>query len=706
MSNAKFEKLINSGKLYSRSFVETFGKSQSNWSVITHFEKERSLRHAMICLLLANSKRLRIDDFTEENPEKKTKIEESPEFQSALEIGDFEVEGEEISDEEEMDFIDQDVQEAVEDHPYRFNVIAGRWEKETFYRRLAESLSIEEVSRVPDIVDIKRSEIYYVFVRNRKKNFEVPVPSDISAMKDSVIVVVDPSGKEIVCVKGENRLPGKTKALEFLMKRSVLLRAEFKIEDVDPIKQMDDVGDIFVCDKFNEMVKDWTKLFWDLREDLVTSEEMDYTSDKPIKKVGPREIAELIENTKERDAPFMQWNGKLIPPPIVTLEHTEYETDQEMVDYIISTYGFDSSCGVSHLSSLREIWESSDKDCFNYITREVLLSNYHSLARDLGVGLKTTTQFDGHPDLKQDDFKSPPKRRYSGWLGHLIYELSCEHGLGISFCNDLERNESGSMHPFDIASGGVVSNFYNKVGDAMISVFCSMVKNFYSRIGGAYSTSRKKKSRSNASIFPLYAIGSDGDESRRYLTGLCILGPHHCRATTDRIPFITLERVDPMFCQFFDFIKKGQFVNDRQGNTWCYRVNSCCKTDPSYLAYIINSTYLSANFIGEIAVSLTERTSSDPTLNAEEILNNYPTWLLERCVEGVLMGVLGKSQEEGALANIRKVYMIALASRRGLLCHMADPQGLADAVNECLLDNPLAIYYAQQLRDTILNHFK
>jgi hypothetical protein len=50
----KFEILVNNGKLYSEAFIKTFGINSPHWFPSNWHQRELSLRHDMVCVLLCN----------------------------------------------------------------------------------------------------------------------------------------------------------------------------------------------------------------------------------------------------------------------------------------------------------------------------------------------------------------------------------------------------------------------------------------------------------------------------------------------------------------------------------------------------------------------------------------------------------------------------------------------------------------------------
>lgn len=184
-----------------------------------------------------------------------------------------------------------------------------------------------------------------------------------------------------------------------------------------------------------------------------------------------------------------------------------------------------------------------------------------------------------------------------------------------------------------------------------------------------------------------------------------IRGPQHATHGTDRVPIITCERYSRIdFAQKMKpFIKKAIFVFDSLGREWCMRVNSVMKADAPFLSFIVNSSYLAANMVGEFTVgNPRNQTDYRADLQIETLLSVGRTWVLERAAEGAMMAVVGGSQEEGLLAALRKVFMRKLCWSRGEKAYMGDIQGFCDSINECLLDRPLSLYFAHQFRE-ILN---
>lgn len=127
------------------------------------------------------------------------------------------------------------------------------------------------------------------------------------------------------------------------------------------------------------------------------------------------------------------------------------------------------------------------------------------------------------------------------------------------------------------------------------------------------------------------------------------------------------------------------------------RQTTFSKQDSVYLSFGPNALYVVCNLIGEMMMKNAAR-GVPPEDTEQSLLGDNWRWISNRIVESYLMSILGGSQEEGALAVLRKIYLALYMYARGAEPFVLNLGKLADKLNECLIDRPLATYFANSIK--------
>nr|DAZ85675.1 TPA_asm: RNA-dependent RNA polymerase acidic [Aedes orthomyxo-like virus 2] len=700
------ESLCKSGMLYSPEFIQTFGQTGAHWGGDTWLQREASLRHDMVCVLLCN---LEVDDSLrpldlEEDlnppPLKRRRVEESVASSSSSSASDRGVGAQERP-------TDPEVVATVkgDDDTYRYILLEGRSNVAHLQNRICDLVGIPAMRRQYDIYDKMERKFLEVKVTMDFEKSRAEYGLYLDSNLNTALIHLHPTTAECTMIGKRDAMPGTNKARQFLLERASRMGALFNHMESDLHTTADLSKEIFACPRFNKCVQDWTKLFWQHRkngevnlDNAMKAEKLDYVVEKVLKS--------HIEDTSKRNAEFMKYPGKVLPDPFVRHTMTQLYTDTEMVDFLFQDLLFrDHDEKGAVLNWIIQKWNSSDRSTFSLSSIKERLSMPMELQKDLGIGCKGTIRDDGNKNLKQKTFNPPENARYSAWMSHLLKELSQPSQTGLNFFQELQKQEVEDPHPMNVVVSKVADEYFSLFGRSGLGSYCSKLKGVYSRFGGAYSgTHSTGKDRPDAVVFPIYSVGVKDGETWRAISGFVIRGPQHARSATDKIPIITVEMLNQDDgVKYRRFIKKAHVVYDTQGHAWCYRVNSVMKGALSYVTFVINSAYLPANMLGELTLNNPHnRTNYDAEVAMDTYLLEHGEWLMERCAESVMMAAIGGSQEEGAMAIIRKIFMMKLEWSRGQPVIGCDVKGLADALNECLLNAPFALYMGKQLRDALV----
>lgn len=302
------------------------------------------------------------------------------------------------------------------------------------------------------------------------------------------------------------------------------------------------------------------------------------------------------------------------------------------------------------------------------------------------------------------------KRSYHPWFDH-VYLRMCEkfseQPSETTHLNLMEETPDDD-HPLSILSNEAVNALWKHLLRTNTALYSSRIAGLYSRLGGAYGqTSTNKNVRDDIAVMPIYATVYDEDDSskppKRWVSGVCFRGPNHARNPTDRIPIVTIERFKT--CEEnINLLWDSSKSYWMKGPTHIYlvRQNSIIREDPCYLMFNINSLFLPTNLYG---ISLLQKPNSAANLNVRGLIKNMTeeekAWYTDRFTEGVIMSAIGNSRDEGYFAFLRKLFMVLFEIKKGYSSASLDIESFCEKANECLVDNPLSMYFHMNLLTVI-----
>lgn len=693
----KLERLCTDGELYSARFVRKFGEESCHWERSNWFQREASLRHDMVCLLLCNTEPHQMDDDIQvaedlEPPGKKRKVEEIQKAYSekASTSGS--------SNTMSSDVTDEDFQDMGEDNRYRYILLEGRSNVIVVQNKLCQNFGIPPLSRQYDIFD--RVEGKFVEVKVTKNLMESL--EEFEAYSDSNIAFFHIHPESLVPTMRGKRdpLPGVGKVISFLVKRLSLLRITLGVQDTDLEYGQDMISEVFKCERFNNLMEQWVDTFWKLRNLPLLDKDRNPDIKDPICTMKENELKKFIEDTTLRETEPMKFKAKLMPGMMTNYIITTSHEDKEILNDLLGNLRFN----IDDMQWILDQWNKK-QDNFDFITKEELRHTPESLKKNLGIGQKGTIRYDHHPELVQKEFRGEPRLRYANWMSNLLRDITELDSEGLTYFNDFRKSENVSDHPIARISQEVVDKIFTTFGETELAAYCSKIKNFYSRLGGAYlKRNIERNRRPSVVIFPLYSSGESDGVKKRKVTGFVLRGPQHAKKPTDKIPVITFEITGNTnrSSKYLMYTTPGTTFCDNRGRKWRMKVNSISKQDSVYLTFVIDAIYLTANMVGEMTIANPFMLGGvDFRSQVSNFIDKNRKWFLERMAESVFMAVMGGSQEEGTLAAVRKIFMLKLNWSRGERAYGSDLKGFADSLNECLGDQPLALYFAKQFRDIL-----
>ncbi|ASA47422.1 PA [Aedes alboannulatus orthomyxo-like virus] len=702
----RIESLCTSGVLYSAAFVDNFGKTSLHWPRSTWFQREACLRHDMVCLLLCNLE----EDPGIEPPSLREELEPPPVKRRRISASEPSTSSSYSGDTGEMETGDEAEQGVIGrargiGHLLRYRLLEGLPNIAQVQNKLSELYGTPKMKRQYDIFDKAERKFLEVKVTKSFAEAKRTYECDYSDNSEyTALLHLHPETTEYSTIGKNDVMPGLAKAIDFLLRRRTYLMSLGNYMESDLHSAPDLVSQVLNCKRFNKNVEEWTKLFWEHRNKPIGSQE-NFSRAKVSSYIVESQLKALIEDTSKRNAPFMTFPGKILPYPFVKAIETTLDRDSEMVDLLLQDLSFQGGEPKAEIVNWAiEKWRSGEKNTFKLFTLQERSSTPPAVLKDLGIGCKGTVRNDNHDDLKQKDFGPPMKARYSAWMSNLLKEQALPNKEGVNYFTELQEREIADPHPMARIIAKVADAYFEKFGRSNVGAYCSSLKGVYSRFGGAYLGSHEKnKQKPGAVIFPIYSVGMREGETVRLITGLVIRGPQHARSATDKIPFISLELLNnDEGLRYRRFIRNSHILYDSFGRAWCYRVNSVMKGASSFITFVINSAYLPANMLGELTLgNPMNRTDYKADEEMTKYIADHGGWMMERCAESVMMSAIGSSQEEGAMAIIRKIYMLKLNWYRGGKSIGCDTPGLAEALNECLINAPFALYMGKQIRDLL-----
>lgn len=540
---------------------------------------------------------------------------------------------------------------------------------------------------------------------------------DLSAVHHLVftaLCMVNPATLEIEWRDHNGNSSGEDKVRTFLATRRAMMDKLGIMES--PSHEVYDLdGFVFISKRFIESTEEWIRPLWKLTDqpkmNLCLDEEP--TADE----VTPLLLMKNLEDPRTgKGNNFVKWEGKVLPPQWCDEFYSEGDTDETMVSEFLTNFNWANPDDGIHggvLNRIKTEWEKqSVKSTFKFLSPRELggSSDHESLRKMLGIGAKKAVRDDNDNTTKQPESKEHKKLTHHPWFDELMEDLTKNHENPGHYSKDLATQESPSDHPMDVITRRCFGNIVGYFSESWIGAYSNKVTNLYSRLGGSYlGDNQGNPNHSFISIFPLYSISTEeSGEKFRAIQGICVRAPHHASSPTDRVNFITIEKVreDPRTRAYLPFVKAGHLITDLEGGSFPMRSNSIKKTDPAHLTFTESSLFVVSNMAGELILNglSDEKPEFDPR-HPELWLAEHSLWLKDRMVEGILNATLGGSQEEGAFAIVRKLFMIMMAWSRGKRVVMWNPTELCEKLNECLLDHPLAMHYACSVIDIIRQQF-
>lgn len=720
--------MVNDPTLYPPEFVIKHGVNEPHWELENWQKRERSLLHDMICILLANLEpshsleevilnnlKRRLVDYEDSPPRKRRKQEEST-F-SGIECTSVE------GSEDESNSSDSESCEDDDDDNYDYDPIAEfekNYEEILKYRYivlegLVNASEIQshfmqkwnmEANKVFDIIDTKEKKFIEVKTTTNLPRILEDYSSQSSTCVNTALITVELNENVIDVHNKVENMPGESKAYNFLLKRKAIMKT-LGLED----RETDEFGLTELVFKPEYIVKTL-----ELMEDLFMKniqEDVDL-KDVDIKgfKIEPITSEKLFEYLRkpllEKYDKVCDFKGKLTPFFFCDARELEDERDVIAVD----TFFVDLHADLQFISGDFELfsavqyfinkWMESDKESKNFGFINIALKSEKEqmpveAKESLMIGKKGKTYNNNIDRPIQKERELIQNKGYPSWF-ELLYEImskQSEIGKG-----NQPRVEERSKIPLYGFLGDWVNNFIEEVSKRNVGVYIDQIANFYSRISGTYNTTiGNKTTHSNIAAIPLKINTEVEGVKKRWITGVCIRGPHHMRSATDKSNLLIIEKIKDINSIPEYFYDKKTLFKTGTG-FYMVRKTAVKKIDGIHLTFIRNSLFIACNMIGDIIMKhkqfMTEgafKILCTSHLTNERSLNFF----IDRVIDATLMATIGNTRDEGYFSMFRKFFMILLNRRRQQNSFTFDLKGMCEKLNECLIDNPLSMFFQNSL---------
>lgn len=680
----KFKEVIYNSDLYDPEMIKAFGEEGPHWLQSSWRQRELSLRHDKVCILLCNNEMLQIQLHRHEE-------EELPDFELPIRFEDDpESDEEDPPPNQELELMQIDEDDEQEDTTgnevensqaltatitsgiYRFELLEGKTTAAVILNKFCRENQIPYPNSMWDILDHQEKKIIEVKVTTNFGSAENEFHSkSIGIEAWTALCWVDAHTGYIRWLNHPGGVTGDEKVTTFIVNRRAICHQLEVLETQE--EEGVPIDTIFCNQRFNHDVGTWLNHILDHITDD-TPDNYDHPVSDQIKTIKISELLNKLERPKNRpDCPPIVWRGKTLPPHLCVQTDTPFETDMDMCEIFLQKL-FNAEpvrnaalSGINlfeFLSELKQSWTENENLGKNF---KLVSKSEYSNTRDrfktmkeiLGIGKKFRKYHPYALNAKQPEYPIPKKRCYHYWYENVIHDLSAVNPRGLQCTALMLDNLFQPEYPIDGLTKEVQNKIIEIVSRSRCGQFMNEIINFYSRLGGAYSSPTTHQNRhSNVVIFPLYSVSQELEYNEdnqasitnktRHITGICLRGPHHAKSPTDKINLVIIQELDtsiPYVKAIMDLNKeKWQPLSVSDKSTFYISQNAINKPDPSYCTFIIGSIFLCSNLVGEICLPRLQAAGTPLTRQVIlDFITNNERWLIARVVEAVLMATQGDS---------------------------------------------------------------
>lgn len=658
--------LVDKSHLYPEFLVNNARDSDPHWEKASWKEREESLRHDYVCILLPNGERYTTGAGTgESDPSTKSSsssdVAHSAEKAASLQLRAqmrvqgvldepeesqiYEGEEKEQSDEEGLLFqgLDEDFEEDEDgagpsevrggleelivgtsyNDGFRYVVLEGVTRGKRTQTSYTTAWGIQ-TDKAWDILDKKLKRLIEVKVSRRDP---LTLWNELTEQTNTPVASI---GLVVVSIAGPNieieyyncdKMRGEGLVCDFLHRRNTFImenKGDLPLERLDAM--------LLYNQQFDQDAKDWFK---PIDHQSRESAQPNITS-RPIELVQfrPTDLLEKLDDPSHRSGPSAKWLGKILPMSWTECARTKHDKDIQMVNEFLETLSFDSHREVNWSASkglklkeqaqtlitgFREVIAKgethvkvrSTKKGYRVVNGPETTKGFSESLACLGVGQKPQKR----TTVLKSDMKQPPPRtgserlkRYDDWPRELVTTES--QAIDYVASGAIDFTEGKRVHPWDALAQNACRELYNLMTRIRAGHTCYRVMNMYSRLGGPYALDvvLGTAAHSSVAVFPIYHTVHHKNDVNKKTIRML-------SGVVFRGPHHLREATDKVNLLIIERIGPQCDVDRvlEKGilldGKWFIRCNAIRKADPTYLSFLHNAFFVPMNYAGELMAS-------------------------------------------------------------------------------------------------------
>lgn len=656
--------LIDRSRLYPDFLINNARDSDPHWETASWQEREESLRHDYVCILLPNGERYSTEPGTSDSdPSVKSssssEIAHSTEKAANLQLrgqmraqgildepGDSQASDSEMGEEHSGDeglmylsFGDDSEEEGATAGPseaqtgleelvvgtsyndgFRYVVLEGVTRGKRTQASYTTAWGIQ-TDKAWDILDKKTKKLIEVKVSKRNpmalwneltENTNTPIPSI------GLVVVCIASQHVEVEYYNCDRMKGEELVCDFLYRRNAFImehRGDLPLERMDAM--------LLPNQRFADSAEDWYRPV----DQMSREAPQPNIVNRPIKLVPfrPEDLLPKLDDPSTRVAPSAKWQGKILPMSWVECSRTLHDRDSQMVLEFLETMTFESHRAVNwqaaRANSLKEQAQTlvqgfietlkrgethvkvrSTKRGYKVVGGPESTPNFNESLACLGVGQKPQKK----TTALLSDMKQPPPRTGSERVRsyddwpHQLVKTESEV-IELVASGAIDFTEGQVVHPWDALAQNACRELYNLMTRIRAGHTCYRVMNFYSRLGGPYALDVVLGNAAHSSI-AVFPIYHTAHKKRDLRKKPIRL----LSGVVFRGPHHLREATDKVNLLIIERVGPNCRVDRvlEKGilldSKWFVRCNAIRKADPTYLSFLHNAFFVPMNYAGEL----------------------------------------------------------------------------------------------------------
>lgn len=343
----KFKEIIYNSGLYDNDMIKSFGEEGPHWLQSSWRQRELSLRHDKVCIILCNNEMLNIqlhrqEEEVEEDLELPVRFEDDPDSEEEDMPQEGGVELMQIEDEEEEEDItgnevenSQALTATVTSGLYRFEILEGKTTAALTLNRFCRENNINYPNSMWDVIDHQEKKIIEVKVTTNFGAAENDFHAKSIGMENwTSLCWVDAHTGYIRWLNHPGGVSGEEKVTTFIVNRRAICHQLEVLETQE--EEGVPIDTIFCNDRFNHDVMTWLdQILQNITEDV--PDNYDSPVGDQIQTIKVSDLIKRLERPKDRpECPPVLWRGKTFPSHLCVQTDTSFENDMDMCEIFLS----------------------------------------------------------------------------------------------------------------------------------------------------------------------------------------------------------------------------------------------------------------------------------------------------------------------------------------------------------------------------------